>query len=129
MRVKTLQITWHAKEGRKNDPLLGIDFHPTLPFLASAGADCEIKIWRLAEPSSGSHAQAGAHGAGPAPADPTVEYLYTLVGHTKTVNCVRWSPNGECLASASDGVSAPLGVSSALRVQGRSSSSSGSPPC
>ena len=107
VKVKLLQITWHAKEGRKNEPILGIDFHPTLPFLATAGADCEIKIWKLIEsPSFGAQPAASTTttpGNNTNTVDPTVEYLYTLVGHNKSVNSVRWSPNGESLASVSDG--------------------------
>ena len=94
-RAKTLQITWHAKQGSKNDPLLSIDFHPTINLFATAGADNEIKVWRLHESKAGGEAAARV--------DPTVEYLYTLTGHMKTVNTVRFSPNGECLASVSDG--------------------------
>ena len=94
-RAKTLQITWHAKSGSKNDPILSIDFHPTLPLFATAGADHEIKVWALREP--------GAAGVDPSRVDPSVEYLFTLTGHDKTVNTVRFSPNGECLASVSDG--------------------------
>lgn len=32
-----------------------------------------------------------------------VEYLATLTKHMKSVNCVRFSPSGEFLASAGDG--------------------------
>lgn len=32
-----------------------------------------------------------------------VEYLATLTKHMKSVNCVRFSPSGDFLASAGDG--------------------------
>lgn len=103
MRAKTMQITWHAKQGQKNDPILSVDFHPTFPLLATAGADNEVKVWRLIEAGVDSITTGGAGaGAGASTADPRVEFVLTLVGHTKTVNGVRFSPNGECLASVSD---------------------------
>lgn len=45
LRVKTLQIRWHAEAANgKNAPILSIDMHPTLPVLATAGADSEVKV-------------------------------------------------------------------------------------
>ena len=44
MRVKTLQILWHDKQ-----PVFSVDFSPCHPgVLATAGADKEVKVWRLA---------------------------------------------------------------------------------
>ena len=63
-RAKTLQITWHAKTGSKNDPLLSIDFHPTLNIFATAGADNEVKIWRLLEAAPAAGGGGGARAPG-----------------------------------------------------------------
>ena len=83
MRVKTLQILWHDKQ-----PVFSVDFSPCHPgVLATAGADKEVKVWRLAEDDKG---------------DPAVEYVTTLSNHTKTVNVVRFGPSGDAIASAGD---------------------------
>jgi WD40 repeat protein len=103
MRAKTLQITWHAKEKKNNGPIFSLDFHPELPLLATAGQDNEIKLWRLAEPGADYKPLASSKLANGVGSEPSIEYLFTLVGHDTSVNGVRFSPNGECLASVSDG--------------------------
>lgn len=109
MKVSTLEILWHGKE-----PVLSVDCHAER--LVTAGADCDVKvvislpigyakfysiggnmtipqyvvgltalyvfsqIWRL-----------GINDDGTA----KVEFLASLNRHTKSVNVVRFSPNGK----------------------------------
>ena len=79
MKVKTLQVLWHEKK-----PVLSVDFDPATGLLASCGTDKEIKLWRVGEDADGN---------------PDVTHEETLTAHTKTVNCVRFSPGGDALAS------------------------------
>lgn len=58
--------------------------------LASAGADNTIKLWQVSH-SAENHAEGTA-----------IKFLSELTRHTGTVNCVRFSPDGTKLASASD---------------------------
>eukprot|EP00123_Amoebidium_parasiticum_P010804 comp20335_c0_seq1/m.25608 comp20335_c0_seq1/g.25608 ORF comp20335_c0_seq1/g.25608 comp20335_c0_seq1/m.25608 type:complete len:760 (-) comp20335_c0_seq1:14-2293(-) len=81
MKAQTLEISWHAKE-----PILSVDFCGDR--LATAGADNDVKMWRIE----------GGAGAEP----PKVTFLSNLSRHSKAVNVVRFSPNGQYLASASD---------------------------
>lgn len=81
-KLKTIQIVWHGKE-----PVYSLDFHAN-GLLFTAGADKEIKIWKVSRDKEEY---------------PVVEHAGSLVGHSKTVNCVRVSPDGKCIASGSDG--------------------------
>lgn len=116
MRVRTLEIRWHDSK-----PISTCDFQP-VPFkkarpahekhfatqsykLATGGEDNHVRLWTVhpnilprsvVETASGSAAEA------PTPRPPRVEYLATLARHSAPVNVVRWSPNGELIASAGD---------------------------
>lgn len=80
MKVETLMVLWHGKE-----PVFSVDFHPSGK-LASSGADNDVKLWQVGKKDDGVF----------------VEYLCSLSRHSKSVNCVRFSPNGNFLASGSD---------------------------
>ncbi|KAH7622201.1 putative Chromatin assembly factor 1 subunit FAS2 [Nannochloris sp. 'desiccata'] len=80
-KVKTIQIVWHSKE-----PVYSCDFHPD-GTLYTAGADKEIKSWEIFLEEDGYA---------------SVKHTATLTGHTKTVNCVRFSPSGSHLVTSGD---------------------------
>ncbi len=92
MKVKTIQVLWHAKVEStagvpKPAPVLSVDFDPATGRLVTGGADKEVKLWSLKEDADGN---------------PNVEHLETLTAHTKAVNVVRFSPGGDILASGGD---------------------------
>ncbi|KAF9474836.1 WD40 repeat-like protein [Pholiota conissans] len=116
MRFRTLEIRWHDSK-----PISTCDFQP-LSFkkarppvgqeknyatqayrLATGGEDNHVRIWMIhphlrppvvLEESDPTTANA--------PRPPRVEYLATLSRHSAAVNVVRFSPNGELIASAGD---------------------------
>lgn len=89
--------------------------------LATGGADKEIKLWRVSgavaddRREAGKAVEQGEAGEGEAKGEIKgdkgdkgvrgLEFVFSLSGHDRSVNCVRFSPNGAFLASASDDTS------------------------
>ncbi|KAH6891806.1 chromatin assembly complex protein [Coprinopsis sp. MPI-PUGE-AT-0042] len=114
MRFRTLEIRWHDSK-----PISTCDFQP-VPFkkarppagqdknyaghayrLATGGEDNHVRLWMVhphIRPTSVVDEADQCNG----PRAPRVEYLATLSRHSAAVNVVRFSPNGECIASAGD---------------------------
>lgn len=86
MKVVTCEIAWHNKE-----PVYSLDFQHCsdgrFHRLATAGVDTTVRLWRV---DTGPDGKA------------VVEFLSNLVRHTKAVNVVRFSPDGQLLASGGD---------------------------
>ncbi|XP_031617836.1 chromatin assembly factor 1 subunit B [Contarinia nasturtii] len=88
MKCLIPEISWHNR-----DPVLSVDIQPK-PLegdnkirLASGGYDSHVLIWYIADNDEGL---------------PQLELASDLTRHLKPVNCVRWSPSGQYLASGDD---------------------------
>lgn len=88
MKCKIPEISWHNR-----DPVLSVDIQPkadnntSLYRLASGGTDSHVLIWSLSFTESG---------------ELNLDVAADLTRHQRAVNVVKWSPNGELLASADD---------------------------
>lgn len=92
-------------------PMFSVDIQPHGERLATAGQDASVNIWSLSVLQRLAAAEARNGGGGvvaekaPRPADlqpPPGAHLARITGHSRSCNCVRWSPNGSLLASGGD---------------------------
>ncbi|KAI8036886.1 hypothetical protein M5D96_010197 [Drosophila gunungcola] len=91
MKCQTPEISWHNR-----DPVLSVDIQqngqglrsPAIGRLATGGSDAHVLIW---------YVNRGVNTEGV-----DVELAADLSRHQRAVNTVRWSPNGELLASGDD---------------------------
>ena len=90
MRAITPEICWHWTEAGAPMPVLGLDFHHVTGEewrLATCGGDNAVKIWKCERAEDGRI---------------KMVFLSDLKRHQRTVNCVRFSPDGRRAAAGED---------------------------
>lgn len=88
LKVRTPQIHWHGRQ-----PIFAVDFHPHNNRLCATGGQEPdgsggVHLWIINDGSDGSDTE-----------EVPVRFVQDLVGHEKTVNCLRFSPSGDMLAT------------------------------
>ncbi len=118
-----------VRHGRNNtlNAIYSVDIQPNAGRLATAGQDHKVRLWALpviaqhARPAAEGQSVAAAKPAPPPPLESRVNgaatlpsmadnsekppdgaLLAVLEAHTGAVNCVRWAPTGDLLASGGD---------------------------
>lgn len=116
----------HHGRGRNPCSIFSVDVQPKGKRLASAGQDCAVKIWNLSliaslaipfnsslsinsSLSSTLNPKTPFHSLSKNSDNPSQQQqppqgalLASISSHSSAVNCVRWSPNGNLLASGGD---------------------------
>ncbi|KAH7928347.1 WD40 repeat-like protein [Leucogyrophana mollusca] len=111
MRYRTLEIRWHDSKPISTCDFQHIPFKKARPSqeknyagqsyrLATGGEDNHVRIWMVHPNIMPTSLLEIPEAAPPRPA--RVEYLATLSRHSAAVNVVRFSPNGDSIASAGD---------------------------
>jgi len=125
MRVEVPEICYHATEDIM--PMLSLDVHatpavglaPPITRLATAGGDHTVRVWALTDAPDSTAAAAATAGAavpaavatngGAAPAAAAVGRSRTQLTflaelkHDKSINAVKFSPDGKRIATGGDG--------------------------
>ncbi|CAM1154504.1 CHAF1B (predicted) [Pycnogonum litorale] len=87
MKCTVPEISWHNR-----DPVLSVDFQYggcQVKRIATGGTDSHVLIWYVSQDELGTV---------------SLDFACDLTRHQKSVNIVRFSPNGDLLASADDGI-------------------------
>ena len=97
------EISYHNR-----DPVLSLDFQPRKPLpgdplrLATAGSDSHVVIFAVRFVKSDENDDGSATiGQGDSGSKVELDCLCDLTRHQKSVNIVRWSPDGTTLATGS----------------------------
>ncbi len=96
------EISYHNR-----DPVLSLDFQPRKPLpgdplrLATAGSDSHVVIFAVRFVKSDENDGSATIGQGDSGSKVELDCLCDLTRHQKSVNIVRWSPDGTTLATGS----------------------------